>query len=558
MGSKSFWNLAVQGGPLVFAALGDWARAHSTGDSLYAAGTYRDDPLGTQDPDSVTSLPMEFLIPSEFWGRPLSEVDRQELDVVAAQYAQWYFWGKLFKYGTSLGANAAAIRKIHDDPTLSSLSREHMVKMNWYDALGNMAFLVEKGCYALCLGAVGMAQFAGRQSPLWEVGYVGGALILNTALALATLAWYGKVKAGVYMLREERAQYQEAVARSEAYDINGAHLNVVLFNLANAVPRVLKHFVAHATTLALGLYWYAPELFSFLGGVDYLREATERLGEGTAAEHLYRWSNFGFRVPLPLVVAGLAFGVFAPIFGVGTAWKKTRRDLAEIRGLRRELAAGETTRETILPNGSKPKTVAVRLSELRREIAADNIGIVGALAVFGTGVAVSYPALEPHALLLTALYGFATFMQYNVREWPAIRALCSTLPERFLRYVHHQSSAEVVIIAPKKAPLWQRAAVNVRKTWRELLAARQVVKSYGNAKRANGIPMTWWQRAVPYRINKWRREFHDWRKFLQLYFGTEKQPSRMVRAFAWLGGRFRRNRSQALPPADGQDDVANS
>lgn len=513
--SESYWKVLTQGGPMFAAAGGDFARTISTAATLYAAGTYADDPLGTQDPESLMSIPMQAFVPGGHFGKELDMERKESLDMLGAEYAQFYFWGKMFKYVASLGGNVAAMHRIAIDPALSEDVREDLAKRNYYDWLGNFAFLIEKGCYAATLGAVGMAQYAGRESALWDVGYIGGALILNSALALATVAWYGKVKCGLSMLKCEKDRFMTAHAEEENYDIDTASVNVAFFNFSNALPRVMKHFTAHLTTIALGAYLYAPQLFSELGENEYIQTAVGKLGDGTPAEHLYRWSNFGFIVPKPLVFLGLSLAVLAPTFGLVVSAGKLRRDVGEHKALK-----GKDTAEmiSIHTGGKSPSLVSVgdRIRRLKVEHIANSIGVGGALCVFGTGFAVSYPATEPHALFLTAMYGSFIFLQYSIREWSTIASMMKAAPSAAWNYIANYGKN-------RQARIDKKAAEGgfLKKMWQSVREIRTVIKTARVARKADLKKMSMAERWRA-RYNNFVETKREWGTFFKTYLKQKK------------------------------------
>jgi hypothetical protein len=458
---------------------------------------------------------MKALVPERYFGRDLSVAEKQELDIIAGGWNQAYLLGKFFKYGSGIIGNAAAMKKIAEDLTLSPELRKDLTLRNYYDWIGNVAFLVEKFCYSAALPAVGMAHYFGKESPMWDVGYLGGALLYNAALFLATIAWYGKVRCSVSMVNAEKAKFLEAQEHGQKYDIDTGCVNIALFNFANTLGRVPKHFVAHASTLALGLTLYNPELFSFLRN-DFIDRGIKKLGEGTPAELVYSWSSFGFMVPKAIVYASIAFCVVAPLMGLGVSVSKTIKDIKEHGKLKGELRAGGV-------EDGRMEFLTGRMARLRREHAINTLGISAAVCVLGSGIATAYPATEPHSLFLTALYGLAVFGQFGISQSDVLKALPGYIADR----IRSGRNAAATGAATDKGTTEDQKATSKKKGFfRKMLesvrAAKHIIDEANAEKKAavKGLSFT---RRVARRIDLIISGVAEWKFFFRAYMTQKKK-----------------------------------
>ncbi len=422
---KALWRLSTQGVPSAAAAVGDYARAEAISGALVAAGTYTDEPLHTQDTGNVMSIPMRFLV-GDHMGHALSPSERVQIDIESAGYSNVYMGGKLARYLLAIGGNIAATAAFARDTRLSEDERTKLHLRNYYDLLGNVAFTADKVCSGATLLAIGAAQLFGRGTTMWEAGYIAGTIAVNGAFALSILGWWAKAKSGLSMLEAEQQKYVSAVEKGEDRQINTPDVNAALFSLGNAIARVPKFAVAIASSAILGAALFAPERFSFLReNSAYVSDAMEKLQPtahnaaalSTNAEALYRWANYAFVVPKTLVIGGLLLALLPPSIGFGVIAGKTIRNLKEHWGLR-----GLDPNGTVeVKNGKTHRmTVAERTRQLSTEHIVNALGIGAAASLIGTAVSV-YPATEPHALLFTSTYGGLLFLQYMVKEGPAIR-----------------------------------------------------------------------------------------------------------------------------------------
>lgn len=504
-------KLMTQGAPLALAAGADLARAHAIALALYAGQTYRDEPLGTQDPASPLSTPMHALVGDQYWDRTLTPSIRREMDMDAAQCSSIYFWGKLFRYLASIAGNVAAMELILRDTSISARKRVELTSRNYYDSIGNGAFLAEKAAYALSLPLIGAAMAVGSESPFFDPLYLTGAVVLNGALMLATVAWYGKVRFSALQLGKEKERFMQARDAGQSYHINEADVNVGIFNIANAAARVPKHVVAHVSTLLLGAALYAPSAVPFLRDSEYVQSALNKLGGGSSpAEQLYRWSNFSFVIPISVVTTGIVVAASAALLSLGVATNKTAK-------VRRELAniAEKDAKEVYCIPKTGVTTVAGARAFLRRELLVDSLGIGAAVAILGTTITV-YPPTEPHALLFTAAYGALVFAQYSIREWNVITVVAKGAMAK-ARSATLKEIWQLLRSRAKKAEDSEEKVSLLRRLWENGKATRAIIRESKAEARSQTEGLTRVEK-----MNRWGRrvveDVQSWSQFFEAFF----------------------------------------
>ncbi len=539
LGKTAFTNLAVQGLPIGFGVWGDVAKANAVGLNMLASGTFRTDPLGTQDPDSLMSLPLQWLT-GDYWGKTITPELRRSMDVDSAQDSVQNTWSKSIRYLVGIAASMEAISKVEERGSKDPEKRRLLVMFDYYAALSNAGFLGEKLLAIPCLLAIALAQSCGESSPWWDVGYVSSALFVNAGLVFSNLAWYAKLRSGAHLLQLEQSGYAKAQREGREFDLNGAHVASFTFDVANAIPRVAKHMVAHVSTLALILWMYAPEKLSWLGDFDYMKDAATRMGDHVSPEQIYRWANFGFAVPVLQTIIGTLIASYAALGNGRGAITKLGLDQAKLHALE------SRSDHELFVTGDKPQTVGERRAQLRREIIADRFSIGGALGLVGVGLTVAYPALEHIDLVCAAVFGGGTFGAYCAREWPAIAALTS----RAIAYVERKAkraakrALRALTLAPDIAPelkaveptlITPKMTLKERaeKLWHDFKQARAMVRAYNEESLAplRALP---WHRRMGARWQQLRQAQRDWGTFVRAYYRRDQKPSVVNRVLARL------------------------
>ena len=537
MSSKSFTNLFVQGAPLGLGAYGDWCKAEGVALNLLGAGTFRRDPLGTQDPDSPMSFPMRMLT-GDFFEKPLTTGARQELDMASARDSAHNTWTKVVRYALAMAMSTTAMHKIAEDTSKDEEARRLAILFHYNNVLANWRFGVEKLMALPCMAGIAIAQAAGPESPWWDFGYLLSALAVNIGLLYSNGAWFAKLKSDRYLLGGEQYDFAQAERAGKSFDLNGAHVMAATFDVANAIPRVAKHLVGHVSTLMLTAYLYAPHLFHVFDQSGYIQEAMARMNKGTAAENIYRWANFGFIVPGFQVVLGTLIASYAAFGSLRGARNKLQLDRAK----RAELLSLDPDAAMIGSAGTH--TVGERLVELGREVTADRVGVLGALCLVGVGLTVAYPAVEHIDLLFAAGYGVTNASQYFIRDWPALSGFIQRTIARGAAWAQSGARKAIGKMAggdafaaeePAKPalvgqpPLYKRALARVRQSWRELRSAKVIVKEYEELAAAPFRDLPWHQQ-VAARVRRMRTQYAEWKAFLKAYHRRNKLPTPEVKA----------------------------
>lgn len=525
LSAEGYWAIMTQGGPNALAAAADFCRAMGSTAGLRAAGTFADEPLGTQDPESWTSWLNRVMLPnSAYWETDrLSPALKEELDQRAAAFGTAYGVGKILTYNVRLAANFASASKIAADETLSGPEQARLLAINHHDMVGNVAFLLEKLCYPLIAGEIAMAHIANRESALWDIGYWLSAVTINGALALATWAWVEKILWGKMVLENERARFLEAQGNGKIHNLRVQNFNSALFNMANAAPRIIKHFVIHLAALGLTASFVLPDLFGGLQEKEYFRGVLDKLGEGTPAELAYRLSNFSAPIPGWLIATGFACAILGPVASLVTSTGKLRRDRAAAKTYRQLAADAQSNTEGTTIYQGEALTVAEisrRLGKIQYQGPINNLGVAAAGALVLTGACVAYPPLEPYALFFTGVYGLCSFGGYLSTEREAVKDFVRRAPQQVWWNLWHWNTwqAQRVLQKARRAGtlaaqggFFKRMATAWR-TGRQVIKQESVRKATERARAMDGLSSG---KRLAFRAHEWVTATKTWLQFFR-------------------------------------------
>lgn len=248
--------------------------------------------------------------------------------------------------------------------------------------------------------------------------------------------------------------------------------------------------------------------------------------------------NFGFIVPTWLVLFSMVFAITAPGINLGLSLVKAKNDFLNYLGLRGQKSDDEAS------GVAAPQEVLDRMGRLRREQVANVFGVSAALCVFGTGIAVTYPATEPHALALTSLFGLFIFLQFAAREFQTTMSLLRSIPQALWNIVAHPRETMFRMQKKKETEgsFWTRTKSGVQR-------ARALVKKKNEEKRAKEAGFGFFGK-LKHRVENVRASLGDWAIFFRTYRAQRKAKAAAEKTRKAEAEKLRQARREAAKKQD--------